>query len=101
MFSKVKDWDNRNEQRRKGQLVFTDKGRSWTRRIQWLENQEGNVKLKLEDNVQGYKEVIVSEKDAQTIYERFRAGQSIQDSISILGTDPPQHLKSKRASEQE
>ena len=75
-------------------------GRTWTRRIQWLEDSMLPVKLKLEDGHM-YKEVLCSRIDAEIIYDRFREGQSIDDCISILGNKVPASLQSIRASRQE
>lgn len=98
MFRKVKEWDNRKDRRKNGRLVFTDKGRSWTRRITWMENSDGQVKFKLEaDDV--YKEVLVSGGAADTIWSRFKAGSSIDDCIGILAVPVPKALASKKAVE--
>lgn len=99
-FSLVKSWDNRKEISR---VRLSDRdcinGRTWTRRIQWLEDAEDRVKLKLEDG-QTYREVIAVGGMAQTIWDRFKQGQSIDDAVSILGNNPPKFLKSKRASKE-
>ncbi len=94
-FSMLKEWDNRGRPVR----INPETGKSWTRRIRWLVSDSGTVKLKLEDGTV-YKEILSAwESAAQTIWERFKAGQSIDDSISILGNDVPKHQKSRKASE--
>lgn len=95
-FSMKRSWDNR------GRPVRLDPktGRSWTRRIRWLEDAEDRVKLKLEDGDQ-YREVLAVGGFAETIFQRFKAGQSIDDAVSILGGEPPAALQSRRAAEGE
>jgi hypothetical protein len=81
----------------------TINGRTWTRRIQWLDGygpNSGLIKLKLEDG-QLYKEVLATEKDADTIWQRFNDGQPIDDCLSILGRAVPQSLKSRKATRTE
>ena len=96
MFSKKMSWDNRTKPVRLDHKT----GRSWTRRIQWLEDSEGRIKLKFEDG-DTYKEVLAAWPDAaKTIWERFKAGQSIDDCISILVNFVPKHLQSRKAGEQ-
>lgn len=91
-FSVVKSWDDRRTCDRKSCI----KGRTWVRRIQWLEDCEDRVKLKLEDG-DTYREVIAVGGMAQTIWDRFKAGQSIDDAISILGNAVPKFLRSRKA----
>ncbi len=102
MFSKVKCWDNRHQVKLLKELRFSCvKGRTWTRRIQWLQDLEGRIKLKFEDGT-AYSEVMVlSTPLAQTVYDRFKAGQSIADSCSILTHKVPNSLQSRKASESE
>lgn len=97
VFRKIKEWDNRRERAVKGRLVFTN-GRSWSRRITWLEDREAcQVKIKLEDGA-CYSEVTTGTEDmAQTIWDRFKAGQSIDDAVSILARPVPPSLASRRA----
>lgn len=95
-FSLRWSWDNRDEAKAKRLPTFN--GRTWTRRIQFLEGTPLN-KLKLEDGKE-YKEILVSKLDAEKIYERFKEGQSINDCISILGAKVPESLQSRRASGQ-
>lgn len=94
MFSKVKSWDNRT--RRNGAVVMLPSGKSWTRLIQWLEDGAGVVKLKMEDGAI-YKEVMVNQTCASTVWHRFKDGQSIDDSLSALWTKVPESLQSKKA----
>jgi hypothetical protein len=94
MFNLIKSWDNRKTCDRK-QCI---NGRTWTRRIQWLEDEAGATKLKLEDGA-GYKEVLVTCGMGQTIWDRFKAGQSINDSVSILAQPVPPGLSSKKGGE--
>ena len=92
-----KEWSNRTETKTK--RLPTIKGRTWTRRIRWLEAaDESGVKLKLEDGIE-YKEVLVSRLDADKVYARFIEGQSINDALSILARPVPKSMQSKRASE--
>lgn len=90
-FSPRCSWDNR------GKPVRLDPktGRSWTRRIRWLKDEDGRNKLKMEDGEQ-YKEVLADDVSAQTIWDRFKAGQPIDDAVSILGNTPPKFLRSKK-----
>lgn len=90
-FSLVKSWDNRG----KPVVIDAITRRSWTRRIQWLSDNGGNIKLKLEDGLD-YREVMANGGFAQTIWDRFKDGQSIKDSISILYSEVPKHLKSRK-----
>lgn len=94
-----KSWSNRTET--KAERLPTVNGRTWTRRIQWLEAaDETGVKLKLEDGIE-YKEVILPLLDADKVYNRFCEGQSIADALSILTRPVPKDLQSRRASRQE
>lgn len=93
-FTPIKTWDNRSKPVR----LDPKTGRSWTRRIQWLEDAEDRIKLKLWDG-EAYKEVIAVGGMAQTIWDRFKQGQSIDDCISILANPVPKHMQSKKASE--
>jgi hypothetical protein len=90
-FSLLKSWDDRRSCDRKRCV----KGRTWVRRIRWLGDEEYRVKLKLEDG-ELYREVIAVGGMAQTIWDRFKQGQSIDDSVSILGNVVPKFLKSKK-----
>lgn len=94
MFSFKMSWDNRTRPVR----LDAKTGRSWTRRLHWLEDAEGRVKLKLWDGA-AYREVLADEPSARTIWDRFKAGQSIDDAVSILGREPPQFLKSRKAAD--
>lgn len=96
-FSKLRTWDNRKERRKNGQLQF-ENGRSWTRRITWLEDSDNweNVKLKFEDGA-AYKEILVGAYAADIIWERFKDGQSIDDCISMYGKEVPNSMKSRKA----
>lgn len=94
MFSLVKSFDNRKETKVKRLPTIND--RTWTRRIQWLED-DGLIKLKLEDGDR-YKEILVSEKDANTIWARFKHEYTnIDDCISIFGGVVPTSMQSRRA----
>lgn len=90
-FSLLKSWDNRKRPVR----LDPKTGRSWTRRIQWLEDAEDRVKLKLEDG-EAYREVIAVGGMAQTIWDRFKSGQSIDDAVSILANPVPKFLRSRK-----
>jgi len=101
-FRKVKEWDNREERRVRGRLVFTN-GRSWTRRVQWLEDSdEGPVKIKFWEldtgGLEAYTECGVPQAFARTVWDRFKEGQSAQDALSIfrVGVKP-----SRKAQEQQ
>lgn len=91
-----KSWDNRKTCNRSD----CTNSRTWTRRIQYL-TDNNLIKLKLEvrtNSVDEYREVVCNNTvDANTIWLRFREGQSINDSISILAQDAPKYLKSKKA----
>lgn len=89
MYQLTKTWRN------KVPFNQTVNSRTWNRRIQWLEDGSGTVKLKLE-TPEGYREVGVLEGLAQKVWDRFKDGQSIEDSVSILGTElPPEKLSRK------
>lgn len=92
-FSLKRSFDNRRDVR--NMRLPTIKGRTWTRRIQRLED-DGIIKLKMEDG-EVYKEVLAGATDVETIYKRFMQGQSIDDCISILGSKVPESLQSRRA----
>ncbi len=94
MFSVVKTWDNRTRPVRIG-----PNGKSWTRRIQWLESQ-GSIKLKMEDGDQ-YEERLILQADADRVWRRFKDGQSIEDCLSILATPVPPPMKSRRAAKED
>lgn len=82
MFSLVKSWDNRKEA--KSKRLSTVNGRSWTRRVQWLEDASDLVKLKFCDG-EGYLETGVYRPFAQLVWDRFKSGQSAQEAISVFG----------------
>lgn len=91
-FSMLKSWNNRRSCKR-ADCIY---GRTWTRRIRWLESIDHQIKLKLEEG-EYYREVLVPFKDAaNTIWLRFKDGQPIDDCISILGVVPPAYLRSKK-----
>lgn len=96
MFYIVKEWDNRREI--KQNRLPTVNRRTWTRRIRQFEG-DGLIKLKLEDQTE-YLELLATVIDAHKIWERFKAGESIVDSVSILGRQVPPALQSKRAANQ-
>ncbi len=95
MFGMLKTWTNAPQPG-----AHTRNGRTWTRRIQWLEDSEGNVKLKMEC-VNGYKEALVQQADAGTVWRRFKDGQSIDDCLSIYGSPVPPPMKSRRAAKED
>lgn len=83
MYSLVKSWDNRKET--KANRLPTTNKRTWTKRMQWLESADTNVvKLKFDDG-ETYFETGVQSSMAQTVWDRFKDGQSIEDAVSILG----------------
>lgn len=87
MMCLVKTWRNK----------VSFRGRTWSRRIQWLEDGT-TIKLKLEE-LGNYKEVgVTSEPFAQTIWDRFKSGSSTDDAVSILGIDLPTDKLSRKAS---
>lgn len=99
-WSVVKVWDNRV---RKGGVKLLHNGKSWTRRIQWLAgygSQQDHVKLKFEDGAT-YHEVVTSQAMAEIIWSRFKEGQPIEDSVSILGKKPNQSQQSRKMAQQE
>lgn len=95
MWSKLRDWSNRKQVRQ--QRLPTVSSRTWTRRIQMLVSPDSDqVKLKLEDgNV--YREVLVPEGLVDVIWDRFKAGQSIDDALSIFYSQVPASQQSRKA----
>lgn len=90
----IKDWNNRKETRTK--RLLTVKGRTWTRRIQWLEDMIGMpVKLKFDDG-EIYEEHGVLYAFAQIVYDRFIQGASIKDAISVYGENVQGSRKSEK-----
>lgn len=99
-WSVLKTWDNRV---RKGGVKLLHNGKSWTRRIQWLAgfgSQQDNVKLKFDDG-DNYYEVVTSQAMAEIIWSRFKEGQSVEDSVSILAKKPNKSQQSRKMSQQE
>jgi hypothetical protein len=100
MFGMLKQWGNRQEV--KAKKLKTVNSRMWTRRISWMTNAEGQVKLKMEvvcvDELEQYKEVLASQLDAEKVWQRFKDGQSINDCCSILTQPVPQSMQSRKAS---
>ncbi len=95
-FHMVKSWDDGRDEITHCRKPFNARGRSWDRRIRWLEDGD-LVKLKMEDG-EDYSEVLSNNSlDPQTIWNRFKAGQSILDCVSILAVTPPKALRSKKA----
>lgn len=93
-FSLLKSWDNR-----RGNPKLADRiaGRTWTRRIQWLKGDLIKLKLEIISLTENqYRELLATEADAQIIWDRFKSGQSIDDSVSILGRIVPESLKSRK-----
>lgn len=94
----IVQWDNRG----KKVVIDPKTGRSWTRKIQWLKDQEDRIKLKMWDG-EAYKEVMATgswsdeSSAAKTIWTRFKAGQSIDDSVSILANPVPKADQSRKA----
>ena len=83
-----KSWQNKNKD-----LVSN---RTWTRRITWLVDEYDRIKLKLEDRSQ-YREVLpVHEGAANTIWQRFKDGDQINDCVSFLANEVPISLASRR-----
>ena len=80
-YSLRKSWDNRGYPVRMNAF-----GRTWVRRIRWYENGTVTVKLKFEDSTE-YVEAGVTVAFAQTVWDRFKSGQSIQDSLSVFGCE--------------
>lgn len=96
MFSLLKSWDNRRSCDRK----LCIKGRTWTRRIRWLEDSDGPVKLKLEDG-SSFREVLTSDGLVEIIWTRFRNSDTIEEAIGLFGHLVPNHMKSKKGAENE
>lgn len=97
-FSKDRTWDNRIS----GKLLIH--GKTWTRRITQLSDGDGNVKLKMEicpivTGANEYKEVLVPSGLTQTVWDRFKTGQSIEDCVSILGKEVPKPMRSRKAAD--
>jgi hypothetical protein len=85
---KLKMWRNSPEVQEKRLPTIND--RTWTRRIQWLEDSPTSdvVKLKMEDG-EVYKEVGVSRFQADGVWHRFKDGQSIEDCLSFFAVRTP------------
>lgn len=94
-FSPIKSWDDRRTCDPHGRI----NGRTWVRRIRWLEDAEGRTKLKMEDGAT-YREVIAVGGMAQTIWDRFKVGQPIDDCVSILANPVPACMASKRLADE-
>lgn len=99
MYGQVKSWDNRKEvkDKRLGQQCVN--GRMWTRRVRWMESGvEGQpIKLKFEDG-ERYEEMAFADKiSAQTAWQRFKDGATIEDCASIFKVSLAETLKSRRA----
>lgn len=94
MFQLIKTW------RDKAPTHATFNNRTWHRRIQWLEDSTDQVKLKF-DVDENYFEVLVPGAFAQQVWDRFKAGQSVDDSVSIFGKPVPIHKRSRRAAKKE
>jgi hypothetical protein len=102
MYSVVKSSDNRNDVRNNRELKKQCiGGRTWTRRVQWLESSEEGAPVKLKFEImttteEKYEEVGVPEGFAQTVYDRFKAGQSIEDCVSIFKVHVQPSRKGKK-----
>jgi hypothetical protein len=95
MFAVVKKWDNRKDVRRN--RLPTIHGRNWTRRIQWLEDFFGVIKLKCNEGTE-YNEIGVhTDASAQKAWEQFKAGGSFESLKSICDIKV---VPSKKAGEQ-
>lgn len=99
MWVKIKEWTNFGTVKR--EKLKTINGRTWTRRIQWLENEGNSVKLKLEEN-EIYKEILISQAFAQIVWERFKGNSPIDECISIFANSYfPKSEKSLKLTQQE
>lgn len=102
MWRLIKSTDNRREVKEK--RLKTINGRTWTpcqSRCQMLEDIDGsniNIKLKFEDGDK-YVEVLIQPGFVYAVWERFKSGASIEDSLSFFGLPVPACMKSRRASE--
>jgi len=98
-FRKIKFWDNRDEKPRD-----TVNGRTWTRRVQWLENEHDQIKLEVEHvTTDGacYRELLIDRAAAEIVWKHFKDGQAIDDAVSIYGVPVPESMQSKRVIEAE
>jgi len=98
MFGVVKTWDNRRET--KAQRLETINKRTWTRRIQWLEDGPA-IKLKFDEGSE-YNEIgVLTEIAAQTAWDRFKAGETFASLKSIFGVGDIKVQPSKKAATQD
>lgn len=89
MWNLLKSYDNRRTVKRTECVG----GRIWTRRCQWLvSNEKAQVKLKFElisTENELYLETLVPASFAQKVWDRFKEGQSVEDSLSFFGLPVP------------
>lgn len=91
----IKIWDNRKET--KAKRLPTINGRTWTRRVQWLE--EGTViKLKFEDGLTFLELGVLTTIAAQTAWDRFKEGATPEALRSIFGVGDIKVAPSRRGS---
>lgn len=84
MFHKVKTWDNRCQVKEQKLQSSCIKGRTWIRRVQWLE--DGSIiKLKFDEGSE-YNEIgALTEIAVQEAWEKFKNGASFAELKSIFG----------------
>jgi hypothetical protein len=67
--------------------------------VQWLEDFDSGstapVKLKFDDG-ERHVEVCVPFAFSQTVWDRFKAGQSIEDACSVFGVDVQPSCKAEK-----
>lgn len=91
-FVKIKSWDNRHLCTRAECI----NGHTYTRRVQWLKNQTGIIKIKMEIG-DLYKEFCVTGEFAQKVFDKFKDGLFFDDCLGIFFKEPVGFLKSKKA----
>jgi len=90
-FHVVKTWDNRRDK-----PSPTINQRTWTRRIQWLEDGPA-IKLKFESG-ETYNEVgVLTEIAAETAWQRFKVGAEFEELKSIFGVGDIKVTPSRKA----
>ncbi len=95
-WGKVMTTDNRREVKEKRLTQQCANGRTWTRRCTWLEsNDSDHVKLKFEWDDQ-YREVLVPPGFIELVWDRWKAGGSVDDCLSIFAKPVPRDMQSRR-----
>ena len=96
-FSVVKTWDDRRRVKEGRLQKECINGRTWIRRIQWLEDGPA-IKLKFESGDTYHEVGVLTEIAAQTAWDRFKAGQEYSELLSIFGVGDIKVTPSRKAS---